>query len=422
MVRVFLAVFFLASLVSGPVAAQHATGAALTLEQLVSEAQARSPQLRAFQAEIDAARGEALSARAWMNPELSVSPGVRRADGSEFHGEAELLQTFDFPGKRGLRRAAAEKGVEARAFALEAFRQQLAIQVRRAYYASLVMHQLIALNEQQLALANGFADAARTKVDGGFAPEFEATKAEVEVVRARRTLREMQARHLAVHAELNALLGRDVRDETEVTGTLPVDSIPEIDKEAIQSWDVSRNPSLRIQAAETNQLELGVQLAKKSRLPDFTVGPNIEYVQDEQTYGIGIGFVLPLWDRKQGAISTAKAEHARALAESDAIRREVVRDVAIALNNLESTRESLAYFTPAFSQRLKAALDTASESYANGRTTFLIYLETQRTYFETQTAYYETLRDYFDAQFGLEAALGITLAELKHANSSKEGK
>ena len=58
---------------------------------------------------------------------------------------------------------------------------------------------------------------------------------------------------------------------------------------------------------------------------------------------------------------------------------------------LAAARESLAIYTPEFRGKLKAALDNASQSYAEGRTSLLVYLETERTHYDTEAAYYETL-------------------------------
>jgi outer membrane protein, heavy metal efflux system len=154
-------------------------------------------------------------------------------------------------------------------------------------------------------------------------------------------------------------------------------------------------------------------LTKKSRLPDFTIGPTVEYQKPEQVYGVGISLPLPLWDKKKGAITTATAEQQRALAELDTLRRDIVREVSSAAHLLTAARESLAIYTPAFRGKLKTALDTASQSYAEGRTSLLVFLETERTYYDTEAGYYETLQRLYDAQAALEAGLGMPLSELE---------
>jgi cobalt-zinc-cadmium efflux system outer membrane protein len=193
-----------------------------TLEELVGEALSNNPEMRAFAAGVDAARGEVTTAKTWQNPELSVEPKLTHMRGEggrsndEFDGTYGFAQTIEFPGKRALRRAFAEKNVEARALAWEGFRTELALHVRGAFYRLLAAPQLVSFEEKRLTLAQTFVAAARKKVDAGFAPEFEATKAEVEVVAAQKAVREARARHVAAQAALNALLGREPTESLTV--------------------------------------------------------------------------------------------------------------------------------------------------------------------------------------------------------------
>jgi outer membrane protein, heavy metal efflux system len=390
----------------------------LTLAAALAEAQANNPEIRALSAGIASARGEITTAETWDNPDLGVSPGFRETQPAggpsvrEFHGIFEFKQTIEFPGKRRLRRALAEKNVVARKLALTGFRNQLTIDVRRAFFSVQLSKRFLALQEQQVALAQGFYEAARKKVAGGFAPDFEATKAEGEIIAAQKALREARAQTASARGTLNTLLGRDplteleIADAPETTVALP--------NEAILLQQLPRlNTALQIQEIEVERSGLSLQSARKSRLPDLTVGPSVEYLQDEQTYDMAFSLPLPLWDNKKGAIATATAEQRKVVAELEKSRQETVRDVVNAHHNLAATKESLALYTPEFLGKLKTALDEATQSYAEGRASFLVYLETQRTYFDTQTAYFETLQKFYEAQAALESAVGVPLSELQ---------
>jgi outer membrane protein TolC len=100
------------------------------------------------------------------------------------------------------------------------------------------------------------------------------------------------------------------------------------------------------------------------------------------------------------------------LAELEKLRREILRDVATTSQNLTAAKESLAFYTPALRDKLKTALDAAAQNYSEGRTPLLLYLESQRTYFDTQADYFETLQKLFEAQAGLESAIGVPLNQL----------
>jgi cobalt-zinc-cadmium efflux system outer membrane protein len=366
-----------------------------------------------LRAEIAAARGEVTTAKTWANPEVSVSPGfksVRDPSDTTFHGDFGVEQTFEWPGKRALRRAVAESNVTARQRALDGFRSQLAIQVRRAYWTLLAAREGVVLREQRLTLARSFVAAAKKRAEGGFAPEFEVTKAEVEVVAAQKALREAQARQDAARVTLNALLGRPPGEPLVVTGPLP-HTVTQPDAVALLERALASNPAIQIQAAEVARSGLNLQSIRKSRLPDFKIGPNVEYTRDEQIVGLGISLPLPLWDKKQGEIATATAAQEKALAELENLRREIRRDVTLTAQNLTAAQESLAFYTPVLRDKLRAALEAAEAGYADGRTPLLLYLEAQRTYFDTQAEYFDALQKVFETRADLESAVGQPLDE-----------
>ena len=395
---------------------------ALTLDAAIRLALEDNPDLRVLAAGIAAARGEVTTAKTWQNPDLSVAPGFktfRDASDTQFHGNFGLDQTFEWPGKRALRRAVAEKNVAVRELALDGFRSQLAIQVRRAYFTLLATREVVALREQRLYLVRSFVDAAKKRVEGGYAPEFEATKAEVEVVTAQKSLREAQAQQDAASVALNALMGQKPNAPLIIAGRLG-DNVALPSQSLLLERALIQNPAIKVQEAEAERTGLSLQSVRKSRLPDFKAGPNVEYTRDEQIFGFGITLPLPLWDNKNGEIASATADQAKALAELEKLRREILRDVTTASQNFTSAEESLAFYTPELRNKLKASLEAAAQSYSDGRTPLLLYLESQRTWFDTQADYFDTLQKTFEAQAELESAIGVPLGQLSQPQTESK--
>lgn len=397
-------------------------GEVMTLDAAIRLAQSDNPEIRVLSADVASAQGEAITAQTRPNPEASVAPGFDTTSNpaeTKFYGEFGLEQTFEWPGKRALRQALAEKDIALRRLALAGFRSQLAIQVRRAYFTLLAAGKIVSLREQRLALAESFVAAARKKAGDGYAPEFEVTKAEVEVVSAQKTLREAQARQAAARVALNALTGRRPGDPLAVAGAL--DSTLQLPGQTtLLEQALAQNPAVQIQAAEVERTGLNLQATRKSRLPDFKAGPKLQTSRDEQIVLFALTLPLPIWDQKKGEVATAAAGQEKARAELDKLRREILRDVATAAQNLTAAAESLAFYTPALRDKLKSALDAAAQGYAEGRTPLLLYLESQRTYFDTQADYFDTLQKLYETRAELESALGVPLDRL--ANPINETK
>jgi cobalt-zinc-cadmium efflux system outer membrane protein len=386
----------------------------LTLSVAVQNALINNPEIRVLQADVASARGELTIAKTWDNPDLTVSPGFKQfrdLSDTQFHGDFGLEQPFEWPGKRALRRAIAEKDVELRGLALDGFRSQLAIQVRHAYLALQTAQQVAALREQQLAVAKAFADAARKKVEAGFAPDFEATKAEVEIVAAQKSLREAKAQGDVAVVRLNTLMGAKPDQKLDIAEVAP-ESADFPSRTKLLAVALAENPALKLKFTEAARAGLELRSTRKSRLPDFRAEPNVEYTRDEQIYGFGVTLPLPLWNRKQGEITRANAELEKVRAGVDQLQREIAGDVTAASQDLAAANDSLAYYTTDLRRKLKTALDTAEQSYAEGRTSLLLYLEAQRTYFDTQADYFSTLQKLHDAESALASAVGLPLGQI----------
>jgi outer membrane protein, heavy metal efflux system len=116
----------------------------IAIEGLVIQALANNAELRAFEAQLAAAKGQRTQAGFFKNPEISTEIGAREVRDSEnvLQGNGTtfsiaVAQTFEFPGKGTLRKAIANKNIEIAQLGLEQFRLALAGQVRLLAYEHL---------------------------------------------------------------------------------------------------------------------------------------------------------------------------------------------------------------------------------------------------------------------------------------------
>jgi cobalt-zinc-cadmium efflux system outer membrane protein len=391
-----------------------ATARAETLDSLTSKALQNNPELRSFEAAVAGAKGGVRTARVYANPELSVAPGVRRTTDpggsqSDFHGNFELSQLFQFPGKRALKIAIAEKNVALQQLALEGFRFALAAKVRRAFYELLATQKITALRKDQVESAKTFVESSRRRAESGYASDFETVKSQAELIAAERSLLEAQGKVATARVSLNTLLGRAPDFSFEASGSIEDGAHQSIVHSGFLSLAMARNPSLRALGVQAEAAGLTLRSTRFGRRPDFAVGPQVEYTKDEQIYGLGVTIALPFWDRKQGEIQTATAEQDRTLAEIERTRLEIAGAVTKATNDLQLAREQLALYSPAFLDRLKSLVAQAEKSYAQSATSLLIYLDAQRTYFDTLASYYDALGHAAEMRAELEAAVGFPL-------------
>jgi cobalt-zinc-cadmium efflux system outer membrane protein len=384
-----------------------------TLGELTAEALRNNPELQVLEQGVASAKGGVITARTSQNPELSVAPGMRRTrtDGGtqkEFHGELTLSQLFKFPGKRALEIVLAQRGVDASQLALEAFRFQIAAKVRRAFYEMLGAQRTITVRTEQVESARTFAESARKRAESGFAGDFETIKSQADLISAQKALAEARGRVAAARIALNTLVARSPSARLEITGSL-LNIAPRGESAGFVALALARNPALRAQQLVAEKAGLSLRATRFGRRPDFAIGPSIEYLKDEQTYGIGVTMALPLWDQKKGEIQTATAEQQKALAELEKLRAEVRGEVTKSAEALRNASSQLALYSPEFLEKLKAFVQQAEQGYAQNSTTLIIYLDAKRTYFGTLTDYYEALSKVAESRADLESAVGVPL-------------
>jgi outer membrane protein, heavy metal efflux system len=384
-----------------------------TLDQVTAEALRKNPELRSFEQSVVAAKGGVRTARTLQNPELTVDPGVRRIqeggkNADRFHGEFTLSQLFKFPGKRALEIAIAQRNVDLAGIALEGFRFQLAAKVRRAFYDGLAAEKIAQVRTQQVESAKAFVESAKKRVEAGYASDFETVKSQADLIAANKALRGADLQRTTARVTLNILMARAATTPLEFTGSLE-NVQPRGSQGDYIALAMVRNPAIRTQIRQAELAGLNLRSTRFGRRPDIAIGPSVEYLDNEQTYGLSATLALPLWDHKQGAIETATAEQRKALAELEKTRAEIAGEVTKASATLQIASEQLALYSPAFLEQLKNLMAHAEQGYAQSATTLLIYLDAKRTYFDTLADYYESLAKVAETRSELESAVGVPL-------------
>jgi len=390
-----------------------ATSFAETLEQITSEALRNNPELRAFEESVAAAKGGVRTARTLQNPEVTVDPGIRRVqeagrNADLFHAEFALSQLFKFPGKRALEIAIAQRNVDLADIALEGFRFQLAAKVRRAFYDGLAAEKIGQARTQQVESAKAFVESAKKRAEAGYASDFETVKSQADLIAANKALRQAELQKTTARVTLNTLMARSPSAPLKFTGDLG-DVQPRGSRADFIALAMARNPAIRTQTRQVALAGLNLRSTRFGRRPDIAIGPSVEYLDNEQTYGLSATLALPLWDQKKGAIETATAEQKKALAELEKTRAEIAAEVTKTSATLQIAKDQLALYSPAFLDQLKNFMAQAEQGYAQSATTLLIYLDAKRTYFDTLADYYESLAKVAETRSDLESAVGVPL-------------
>src|SRR4029453_6476261 len=120
-------------------------GGTNSLDAVVAEALGHNPEVKAYEAEIAAARRARRGGGEWRNPETTADAGAKLVrdvpGGPDSNGvlwTVSALQTFEYPGRVRLRKAIANRQIALAELGLEGFKAALAAQVRALIYRAVL--------------------------------------------------------------------------------------------------------------------------------------------------------------------------------------------------------------------------------------------------------------------------------------------
>lgn len=196
---------------------------ALTLEQALEEAAARSPAIVAARAEVEAARARLRQAGVRFNPELSVDvenfAGTGPFSGlSGTETTVSINQRLDLGGRRRARVSAAEARLAAKELRLAIAEADLAQAVREQFATAVAARERLRVAQDNEERARELARIAGVLVDAGREPPLRGIRARSAAAQTAATLRAAEAAEEAARRTLASLFGVDTPPQSVAGG------------------------------------------------------------------------------------------------------------------------------------------------------------------------------------------------------------
>jgi cobalt-zinc-cadmium efflux system outer membrane protein len=378
----------------------------LTLADALSATLAHNPELSAFSLETRAREAEALQAGAWPNPELRTD--VENVGGSGSRQKADSSETtllvsqrIDLGGKRAKNERLAALRKELSAWDYESTRLTVLTDATKAFVATLVAQERVALAEELERLGRDAVSVTQRSVSAGASSSLDATRARVvlgraSIERARATRALEEAR-----AELAAKWGDMQPGFERVTGELGIPTgVPELDA----LTDLTRNPDVARWTSESGEREATLAFERAQRVPAVTVGAGGRYYADEEDAALvfEIAVPLPVFDRNAGAIAAANARVEKAKAEARTAEIAAATALRAAWSRLVSAHEQASTLRDHVVPDAEASRRNALEVYRSGGLRLLDVLDTQRTVFELRVQYLDAVEEFHVAAADIE--------------------
>ena len=395
---------------SDPVVAQEAALGA-NLPGLLAHARAQSPELRAMQAEADAAAQRVGPAGALPDPVLRVELMNINNYGTDASpsllpwkvGETKytLMQSLPLWGKRELKRDAASADARQADARSDAAWAELSARIKATYAEYYRAAGNERLSNEVLGLMARLEQVSQARYAGGLAGQSDAIRAQLEQTAMRAELIALDGEKRQIRAKLNALLARD--SAAPLADPLVLRSIPPVataDAAALAERARARNPLIQAELARVAVAQKNRDLTQRNRYPDLTVGVSPSQMGSRiTTWGVMVEMNIPLQQesrRSQERESEAMVSAARSRAES--LSQQLLGDLAVNLAGLEAARRTEALLKTQLLPQSELGLRSALAAYENGKAEFSMLLEAQRG---IRKARQEILKSQVEAQMRL---------------------
>lgn len=404
-------------------AGSEADVGSLTLDTAVELALSHNPSLAALDAQWAALDAVPSQAGALPDPVLSLNAMNLPTDtfdlGQEPMTQMQIgvSQSIPFPGKRKLKREAAEH--EARAGESRAAEQRDALRgsVRGAWWRVFAFDRALEIVDQNKDLMRDFIEIAETKYAVGMGLQQDVLLAQLELSRLLDREARLKGRRRSAQAGLNALLDRPPDRVVYIAKTPPNVRLPKLPAEAVllnqaaDARDLINAHRDLLDAADSR-----LALANRDVYPDFRLGAGYGFrggsdpVRGDRTdfFSVMLSVNVPLYfgSKQSKAIDQRSHERSQRQHALRTVLRTIEADIARNLADYDAAREQVQLLDTAIIPQAQQTVSSMLAAYQVNEVDFLNVVNGQLTLYNAQINYWDALSEAKRALAGVAAAVG----------------
>lgn len=380
------------------------------LETVIKLAVQGNPLIAKAEGTIDESRGKEVAAGAYLNPTI-IGQGGHGAirDPSVNFSRTEysitLQQPIEWYGKREARREAAEAGVAGAMMGLDEAKLFVTTQSKVAFYDLLLAQQSVDIALQNVETVQALAKAVKVRVESGEGAQFEAVKADVEVLKAQQEATKAKSFIQVERAHLNALTNGALSPAFRIEGGFRA-PMRGLTMEDLTGRVRASHPTILRLRKQVEQADASIIKEQASRVPDVTLfGGYAREIGREAVIG-GVSLPAPFWYRRQGEIAAALGTQRYQEAELLRAQNELTRAVEQYLQEAETAAERIEVFEKGLLNQAEEALRIARLSFRAGAASLLELLDAQRVARQIRLEHAQARHDLSIALSRLEGAVG----------------
>jgi len=395
----------------------------LTLQRAIELALANNQALAVLRAQAEALDAVPSQAGALPDPTLGLNALNLPTDTFDLGQEpmtqmqVSLSQSFPFPGKRGLKREAAE--YEASAATKKVLDKQLQItaEVRGAWWRLIYLDHAINVVGQNQSLMRDFVTIAQTKYKVGKGLQQDVLLAQLELSRLLNRLLPLQGMRKVSQADLNALMDSAPNQPIRLPSTSANTHLPELPPESdLLQHALEARPLLDVERERTEAARVRLDLAKKQYYPDFKLGaaygfrdgsdPTGRELPDLASFRLSINLPIYSGSKQSKVIDQRSSDFFRQKHAFNESLRAVQTAIARNYAQYQASREQVSLYGSAIIPQARQTVAAMLSGYQVNQVDFLNVLNAQIMLYNAQISYWEALSSAKQSLANLAASAG----------------
>lgn len=296
-----------------------------------------------------------------------------------------LMTDIPGPGKLSARAQVATAESEGKYFTFESSVLQTAFEVKKAYYQLHFLDEKIRVNQQTLQLLSGLEQIARAQNEVGKGTLQDVLRTQIETEKLRADIVNLEDSRHSLTAQFKAALGMTAPDAEPPLPALFISAPVDLTDEQLIETGFARNLQLKAMAADVRRAEASLRLAHKERVPDFTVGGEVDVKAAPVMWNPQLSMTLPIWrDKIAAEIAEAQANQRSAEARVTAEQISLAVTFAEKIYFYREANRNLSLLQDRLLPRARQSLEIARATYLSGQVEFLDVIDAERTLLDLQ--------------------------------------
>jgi outer membrane protein, heavy metal efflux system len=384
----------------------------ITLEELQQMALQKNPTFAQSAANIRAAEGRKKQSGLYPNPTVGYQGEQIR--GGSFHGGGQgffVQQDIVLGGKLGLNRKIFDHELKQAETEAEEQKLRVVTNVRMSYIQALAAQQTLELRQNLSKLVNDAVETSHQLANVGQADAPDVLESEVEAQQAQLEVTMAEQSQQRVWKALAAVVGNPRLPLMKLEGKL--EDTPPVNADELVEKIVNESPAVSIAELGVKRAEATLARAKRELIPDLQLRSgmqqNGELLSSGRSVGLqgfaDVGVRIPIFNRNQGNIATAKGDAERAKREVERVKLVLRERAASVVQTYTFSQTAVDRYKNQMIPRAQRAYEMYTKKYQDMAAAYPQVLIAQRTLMQLEVSYITALENFATSSLSLQSYL-----------------